>query len=68
MMCIKDHGISKTKKVLDPFMGIGSTAVACIRLDIDFIGFEIDPIYIQEAEMRIQDSYDKKNMIKSVRL
>ncbi len=59
-MCIKDHGISKTKKVLDPFMGIGSTAVACIRLDIDYIGFEIDPIYIQEAEMRIQDAYDRK--------
>ena len=64
MMCIKDHGISKTKKVLDPFMGIGSTAVACIRLDIEYIGFEIDPIYIQEAEMRIQDAYDKKNIVK----
>jgi site-specific DNA-methyltransferase (adenine-specific) len=64
MMCIKDHGIIKTKKVLDPFMGIGSTAVACIRLDIEYIGFEIDPIYIQEAEMRIQDAYDKKNIVK----
>ena len=61
-MCIKDHGMSKTKKVLDPFMGIGSTAVACIRLEIEYIGFEIDPLYIQEAEMRIQDAIDKKNL------
>lgn len=61
-MCIKDHGMSKTKKVLDPFMGIGSTAVACIRLEIEYIGFEIDTLYIQEAEMRIQDALDKKNL------
>ena len=59
-MCILDHGTGKTTKVLDPFMGIGSTGVACIRLGIDFIGFEIDPLYIQEANMRIQDEYEKK--------
>jgi len=48
-MCIRDHGIEKTKFVLDPFMGIGSTGVVCKRLGIDFIGFEIDPLYVAIA-------------------
>ena len=61
VMCILDHGIARTRTVLDPFMGIGSTAVACIRLGIDFIGFEIDPVYIYEAQRRIKDEYGKKH-------
>jgi site-specific DNA-methyltransferase (adenine-specific) len=61
-MCIMDHGKNKTEKVLDPFMGIGSTAIACIRLGIEYIGFEIDSIYIEEAEMRIKDEYDKNKL------
>ncbi len=35
-------------------MGSGSTAVACINLDVNFIGFEIDPEYLEEAEARIE--------------
>lgn len=54
MMCIKLHGLSKTKLVLDPFMGIGNTAIACIRLGVDFIGFEIDESYVREAERRLK--------------
>jgi len=52
-MCIKLHGLSKTKLVLDPFIGIGSTAVACQRLGVNFIGFEIDGSYIKVAEERL---------------
>ncbi len=48
-MCILDHGWGRTKLVLDPFMGKGTTAVVCKRLGIDFIGFEIDPLYIAIA-------------------
>jgi site-specific DNA-methyltransferase (adenine-specific) len=48
-MCIRDHGLEKTKLVLDPFMGKGTTAVVCKRLGIDFIGFEIDPSYVAIA-------------------
>jgi site-specific DNA-methyltransferase (adenine-specific) len=44
-MCIRLHGYSPETLVLDPFMGIGSTAVACMRLGITYIGFEIDPEY-----------------------
>ncbi len=32
--------------VLDPFMGTGSTALACQKLRVDYIGFEIDKAYV----------------------
>jgi len=48
-LCIRDHGIDRCRLVLDPFMGIGSTAIACIRLGIDYIGFEIDASYREIA-------------------
>lgn len=54
-MCIKLHGINGTKLVLDPFMGLGSTAIACIELGVDFIGFEIDEDYQSSALDRIND-------------
>jgi site-specific DNA-methyltransferase (adenine-specific) len=54
MMCIRDHGLDKVRAVMDPFMGSGSTAVACINLHVNFIGFEIDSEYIDEAEARIE--------------
>jgi site-specific DNA-methyltransferase (adenine-specific) len=52
-MCIRDHGVERARLVLDPFMGIGATAVACVRLALPYIGFEIDPEYIAIAEERI---------------
>ncbi|MFX1562926.1 MAG: DNA-methyltransferase [Promethearchaeota archaeon] len=54
MMCIKLHGTKKGNLVLDPFMGLGSTAIACIRLGVDYIGFEIDESYIAVANRRIK--------------
>jgi predicted RNA methylase len=41
--------------VLDPFMGSGTTGVACVRLGRRFIGIEIDPDYFEKAKRRIQD-------------
>ncbi|HIJ06615.1 MAG: DNA methylase N-4/N-6 domain protein [Methanomicrobiales archaeon 53_19] len=54
-LCIKDHGRDRCRLVLDPFMGIGTTAIACIRLGIDYIGFEIDPSYREIARERIRE-------------
>jgi len=54
-MCIKLHGLSKTKLVLDPFMGIGNTAIACTKLGVDWIGFEIDEYYVEIAEKRLKE-------------
>ena len=39
--------------VLDPFMGSGTTGVACKNLDRDFIGIELDPTYFEIAKNRI---------------
>jgi len=53
-MCIKLHGVKDTDLVLDPFMGIGTTAVACKELEVNYIGFEIDGDYIDVAEERLK--------------
>jgi site-specific DNA-methyltransferase (adenine-specific) len=59
MMCILLHGLERTKLVLDPFMGIGNTAVACLKLGVEYIGFEMDESYAQTAKQRIIQ-YTKK--------
>jgi site-specific DNA-methyltransferase (adenine-specific) len=52
--CIKLHGVSRVETVLDPFLGIGNSAVAAQRCGIKhFIGFEIDESYLAEAKRRI---------------
>ncbi|RMF85147.1 MAG: site-specific DNA-methyltransferase [Nitrospinota bacterium] len=48
-MCILLHGLDRTRLVLDPFLGIGHAAVACVELGVDFVGFEIDTDYYAEA-------------------
>jgi len=42
--------------VFDPFMGSGTTGVACAQLGRDFIGCEIDPEYFAIAEKRIKEA------------
>jgi len=42
--------------VLDPFMGVGSTAVACKELNRNFIGCEINSKYIEWANKRITEN------------
>jgi site-specific DNA-methyltransferase (adenine-specific) len=54
-MCIKLHGLEKTRLVLDPFLGIGSTALACLDLGVSCVGFDIDPQYLKVASRRLQD-------------
>jgi len=56
-MCIQLHGLpdnSSSLKVMDPFLGIGNTALACLDLGVDFTGFEIDPDYFAEACRQIK--------------
>jgi len=40
--------------ILDPFMGSGTTGVACVQTGRNFIGCEIDPEYFAIAEKRIK--------------
>jgi site-specific DNA-methyltransferase (adenine-specific) len=48
--------------VLDPFMGSGTTGVACAKLGRKFIGVEIDETYFNIACERIQKAYDQPDM------
>ena len=43
--------------VLDPFMGSGTTGVACAQLGRKFIGIEIEPKYFDIACRRIEQAY-----------
>lgn len=52
-LCIKLHGIKDGLLVYDPFMGIGSTALACLSLGIDYLGTEIDEQYVRIARENI---------------
>ena len=52
--CIRLHGRSKVRTMLDPFLGIGNSAVAAEKCGVKkFIGFEIDETYLAEAKKRI---------------
>ena len=46
----------KSQLVLDPFMGSGSTGVACANIGRSFIGIELDADYFDIAEKRIQEA------------
>ena len=48
-MCTQENQI-----VLDPFMGSGTTGIACNSLQREFIGFELLEEYYSIAEKRLQ--------------
>ena len=52
--CLRLHGLSRLNVVMDPFLGLGSSAVACASLGIDFIGVELDEHYLKEAIGRLK--------------
>lgn len=49
--------------VLDPFMGSGSTGVACVNTSRDFIGIELSPGYYETACGRIEEARPCKENI-----
>jgi site-specific DNA-methyltransferase (adenine-specific) len=58
--CIKLHGLSRIETMLDPFLGIGNSAVAAQRCGVKrFIGFEIDDAYLAEARRRLGSTNSK---------
>jgi site-specific DNA-methyltransferase (adenine-specific) len=53
--CLRLHGLKRIRRVMDPFSGLGSTAVACARLGVpEFIGSDIDEVYLSEAGARLE--------------
>ncbi len=52
--CIRLHGVKNARMMLDPFLGIGNSALAAKQCGLaNFVGFEIDQDYLAEAERRI---------------
>jgi DNA modification methylase len=48
--------------ILDPFMGSGTTGVACVQTGRNFIGIEIEPKYFEIAEKRIAEAQMQMRM------
>ena len=53
-MCLRLHGSDRIRTVADPFLGLGSTAVACAHLGLSFVGVEMDEGYLEEAIERVR--------------
>ncbi len=51
-MCAKIHGVERISLMMDPFLGIGSSALTAAYLNIPFAGFDIDENYL-EASVQI---------------
>lgn len=50
------------RTILDPFMGSGTTGVACIKLGRKFIGIEIEPKYFDIACRRIEEAWKQPRL------
>lgn len=50
--------VPKGALVLDPFIGCGTTAVACLQTGRRYIGFELSKEYHAIAEKRVADALD----------
>ena len=49
--------------ILDPFMGSGTTGVACVKMGRKFIGIEREPEYFEIACKRIREAYAQPDML-----
>jgi len=62
-LAVMRWSVDKTRgTVLDPFMGSGTTGVACVKLGRKFIGIEIDEGYFDIACDRIRKAYAQPDM------
>ncbi len=57
--------LPNARTILDPFMGSGTTGVACVKLGRKFIGIEIEPRYFDIACRRIEQAYAQPDMFVS---
>jgi site-specific DNA-methyltransferase (adenine-specific) len=59
--CIRLHGKGTATRLMDPFLGIGSSAVAASRQKItSFTGIELDAHYLETARLRLQEDKDQQ--------
>ncbi len=62
-MCIKLHGLDRCRLVMDPFLGLGNTAIACVRLGMPFVGYEIDRFYFAKSVERVTQAVKERETI-----
>lgn len=55
--------LPKAKTILDPFMGSGTTGVACVKMGREFVGIEIDPHFFDIACARIREARAQPDML-----
>jgi len=58
-------GRNKIKRVLDPFMGVGSTLMACKKLNINCLGIEINDKFVKEANRYLELTSHGDNAIEN---
>ncbi len=54
MWCLEKLNLPAGATVLDPYMGSGTTGVACLRMGLNFIGIECEPSYFATARKRLE--------------
>lgn len=59
--CVRQLPVD-AQTVFDPFMGSGTTGVACVKLGRKFIGIEIDEKYFDIACRRIEEAYKQPDL------
>ena len=60
--CLQEARTEPGETILDPFMGSGTTGVACANLGRKFIGIEIEERYFQIACERIEAAYAQQRL------
>lgn len=56
MEILIENSSKESDMILDPFMGVGSTGIACQNTNRNFIGFELDEKYFQIAKERLEEN------------
>lgn len=54
--------LPNAKTILDPFMGSGTTLVACAKMGRKGIGIELDPDYFEIACKRVEEAYRQPDL------
>jgi site-specific DNA-methyltransferase (adenine-specific) len=62
--CVRLHGVHRTRQLVDPFVGIGSSAVAAARLGVDFVGFDLDAGYLEVAARRVRAELEARRAVR----
>jgi site-specific DNA-methyltransferase (adenine-specific) len=54
--------VPEARTILDPYMGSGTTGVACAQMGLGFVGVEIDPPHFDTACRRVEEAVRSPRM------